>query len=110
MGYQSYFKCSQCCDEKYPLDEVIYNCRKCGGLLEVEHDIEQLKQKTGQEWKDLFLKRTKTNDYPYGSGVWGKKEWVLPNIDDENSDSAESRQCLSGCDREPAQQLQPLGR
>ena len=24
------------------------------------------------------------NTYPYGSGVWGKKEWVLPEVENEN--------------------------
>ncbi|MBM4086911.1 MAG: threonine synthase, partial [Planctomycetes bacterium] len=25
-----------------------------------------------------------SNEWPYGSGVWGKKEWVLPQVSDEN--------------------------
>ena len=25
-----------------------------------------------------------TRDWPYGSGVWGKKEWVQPHLRDEN--------------------------
>ena len=32
----------------------------------------------------LFEDRYKCNQWPYGSGVWGKKEWVLPQIDDDN--------------------------
>ena len=30
------------------------------------------------EWKRLFDSRTARNIFPYGSGVWSKKEWVLP--------------------------------
>ena len=32
----------------------------------------------------LFDDRYKTGQWPYGSGIWGKKEWVLPEIADEN--------------------------
>src|SRR5690348_6100125 len=32
----------------------------------------------------LFDDRYKRTTWPYGSGVWGKKEWVLPQIEDEN--------------------------
>lgn len=29
-------------------------------------------------WKKLFDGRVGTTAWPYGSGVWSKKEWVLP--------------------------------
>ncbi len=32
----------------------------------------------------LFEERYKSNAWPYGSGVWGKKEWILPQIADDN--------------------------
>jgi threonine synthase len=32
----------------------------------------------------LFEDRYKSTQWPYGSGVWGKKEWILPKIDDNN--------------------------
>ena len=40
---------------------------------------------SGAEWKALFEKRYKGNEWPYGSGVWGKKEWILPEIDKEKN-------------------------
>ncbi len=85
MSYKAWFKCfNDDCGATYPLDEIIYECKKCHSLLEVTHDIEALKDKTPDEWKQLFEKRCGTIDYPYGSGVWGKKEWVLPQIDNSN--------------------------
>ena len=36
------------------------------------------------DWKELFEARYKGNEWPYGSGVWGKKEWILPQIDHAN--------------------------
>eukprot|EP00191_Tetraselmis_sp_GSL018_P021165 CAMPEP_0177584136 /NCGR_PEP_ID=MMETSP0419_2-20121207/3727_1 /TAXON_ID=582737 /ORGANISM="Tetraselmis sp., Strain GSL018" /LENGTH=422 /DNA_ID=CAMNT_0019073639 /DNA_START=623 /DNA_END=1889 /DNA_ORIENTATION=- len=35
-------------------------------------------------WKALFDERTGRTAWPYGSGVWSKKEWVLPMIPDEH--------------------------
>lgn len=49
-----------------------------GGLLDVEHDMEELAKTPASEWKRLFDGRTARNKWPYGSGVWSKKEWVLP--------------------------------
>ena len=43
-----------------------------------------LRTRSAAAWMQLFDERHRRNTYPYGSGVWGKKEWVLPDIDDEN--------------------------
>jgi len=85
MEYRAWFQCiNDDCREKYELREVIYNCRKCNELLEVVHDIEALKQQSADRWKDLFENRYMRTEWPYGSGVWGKKEWVLPGVDNDN--------------------------
>jgi len=52
-------------------------------LLQVEHDIDALRTRSGSEWRALFDKRYKGTRWPYGSGVWGKREWVMPNVDDD---------------------------
>ena len=31
------------CKSEYPMDETLYNCKKCGDLLEVKLDLEDLK-------------------------------------------------------------------
>jgi len=82
--YRAEFKCIGGCDETYPLDEIVYRCKKCGNLLAVNHDIDRLRDRSADEWKELFTSRTGTNRWPYASGIWGKKEWVLPDIDDDN--------------------------
>jgi threonine synthase len=51
--------------------------------LQVEHDIEALRSRSGEEWRALFDQRYKGTRWPYGSGVWGKREWVMPHIDDD---------------------------
>ncbi len=82
---KSWFQCiEQGCRSRYPINSVIYRCRSCGALLEVQHDMEGLRQRDAQAWKKLFEDRYKSTQWPFGSGVWGKKEWVLPGIDDDN--------------------------
>ena len=81
---RAWFQCVRGCEGRYSLFEVLYNCPKCGGLLEVTHDMQALALHSAPEWKRLFDARIRTNDWPFGSGVWGKKEWVCPDVDDEN--------------------------
>ncbi|HSN85053.1 MAG TPA: threonine synthase [Polyangiales bacterium] len=84
MSYSASFSCVAGCKGTYPLDQVIYSCPECGELLEVRHDMEALKDRSGPEWVELFDRRWMTREWPYGSGVWGKKEWVQPMLRDEN--------------------------
>jgi threonine synthase len=62
----------------------VYQCQRCHSLLEVQHDLQALKRRSAASWKQLFEKRYKSNEWPYGSGVWGKKEWILPQIKNED--------------------------
>mmetsp|Transcript_32495 Transcript_32495/g.103475 ORF Transcript_32495/g.103475 Transcript_32495/m.103475 type:complete len:511 (+) Transcript_32495:255-1787(+) len=70
-------------EETYSIDEVIYRSKN-GGLLDVYQDMDALKQYDGKYWKDLFDSRVGKTSWPYGSGVWSKKEWVNPGIADED--------------------------
>jgi hypothetical protein len=63
--------------EEYSLDEVVYRAED-GGLLDVEHNMEALAIYGPEYWKALFDNRVGRTSWPYGSGVWSKKEWVLP--------------------------------
>jgi threonine synthase len=54
-----------------------------GGLLEVVHDLDALRDRSGAEWRALFDARYRTSTWPYGSGVWGKREWVMPMVPDD---------------------------
>ncbi|HUV93561.1 MAG TPA: threonine synthase [Anaerolineae bacterium] len=81
---RTWFQCVRGCQGRYSIFDVIYHCPKCGGLLEVGHDVRALAKRDATEWKRLFDARTRSNEWPHGSGVWGKKEWVCPEIDDDN--------------------------
>lgn len=63
--------------EQYSLDDVVYRAAD-GGLLDVHHDMKALAQYGPDHWKAVFNGRVGTTSWPYGSGVWSKKEWVLP--------------------------------
>src|SRR5262249_54709265 len=84
MSYRAWFRCIEGCAGELPLDEVIYRCPKCGALLEVAHDLEALRRRSASAWMKLFDDRYKRTAWPYGSGVWGKKEWVAPQLEDAN--------------------------
>jgi len=84
MTYHSWFECIRGCGRRYSIYDVVYRCEDCGGLLEVEHDLEALKNRSAAAWMHLFDQRTRTNEWPYGSGVWSKKEWVCPQVENEN--------------------------
>jgi threonine synthase len=83
MSSRAYFECINGCS-RHELSEVIYTCKTCGDLLQVMHESEFLKKKTASEWMKLFDDRYRSSEWPYGSGVWGKKEWVLPEINNKN--------------------------
>jgi threonine synthase len=82
--YSAWFECINGCPTHFSLSEVIYRCPKCGDLLDVAHDMNALKRRSPAAWMQLFDDRYRRNTFPYGSGVWGKKEWVVPFIDNEN--------------------------
>lgn len=84
MAYDSWLACVRGCGRRYSIYDVVYRCEDCGGLLNVQHDLEGLKDNSPEEWKQIFDRRARTNEFPYGSGVWGKKEWVCPQVEDEN--------------------------
>jgi threonine synthase len=82
--YSAWFECISGCGQRYSLKEMVYECEQCGGLLEVRHDLEKLKAKSPSYWRNLFDARYMTNVWPYGSAIWGKKEMVCPEVDNEN--------------------------
>ncbi len=82
--YDAAFQCIKGCPGRHALNEVIYQCPSCNDLLEVVHDLAPLRMTSPRDWKDIFDSRYMRTVWPYGSGVWGKKEFVCPNIEDEN--------------------------
>ncbi|MGC9467340.1 MAG: threonine synthase [Anaerolineae bacterium] len=84
MHYHSWLECIRGCGHRYSIFDVVYRCETCGGLLDVVHDMGALKVRDAEAWIELFDRRIRTTEWPYGSGVWGKKEFVCPEVDNEN--------------------------
>ena len=84
MSFSAEFRCIAGCHGAYPLEQVIYRCPSCGDLLEVVHDMAALRERSADAWKALFAERWRSVDEPWGSGVWGKHEWVAPQLAAEN--------------------------
>src|SRR6188474_2461935 len=84
MSYRAVFRCIAGCHGEHKLAQAIYNCPTCGDLLEVSHDVQALRDRSAAAWMRLFDERYKRTTWPYGSSVWGKKEWVCPAIKDEH--------------------------
>ncbi|HOX38185.1 MAG TPA: threonine synthase [Candidatus Brocadiia bacterium] len=84
MRYRAWFECFAGCEGKYKLTDIIYRCPKCEGLLTVVHDMEALRHRSAAAWMDIFDRRYKRTEWPYGSGIWGKKEWVCPEVENDN--------------------------
>ena len=78
MRKKSALICSSC-QKIYPLSEILYSCqeRDCKGLLDVWHDTDYWKNTPAKVWKNLL------SSHSY-SGVWNKKEWVLPDLDEND--------------------------
>lgn len=79
----AWFQCLEGCEGSYPLTQAIYRCPRCGGLLDVAHDMDALRETGPRAWMDLFDGRLGRAAWPLGSGVWGKREWVAPGLPDE---------------------------
>ena len=83
MQNDAWFRDAETGTGRWELDEIVYRS-PTGGLLEVAHNVETLRQRSAAGWMKLWESRYKRTQWPFSSGVWGKKELVLPNIPDEH--------------------------
>jgi threonine synthase len=65
------------CRTRYAITDVLYNCRKCGGLLEAVYEIEG----NPEGLKKLFRERRMNNTPLDQSGVWRYRE-LFPFLED----------------------------
>jgi threonine synthase len=72
---QSILQCMDC-QQQYLINQLVYTCETCGGLLDVIHDWS-----TANIIREMFDARRGSLDFPYNSGVWRYKELVYPGID-----------------------------
>ena len=52
MEFKAWFQCINLdCQSRYELTDIVYRCRECDELLEVQHDMELLKKRPTDEWR-----------------------------------------------------------
>lgn len=71
------------CEISFPVTAAVYRCPRCASLLTVTHDVAELAKTPPEAWKRLFDARFGVGRGPHASGVWGKREWVMPEVPDE---------------------------
>lgn len=76
--FSAWFQCIAGCGGRLPLEEIVYRCPRCHGLLEVHHDTEALRAVPAEEWKRRISEQTLLL-----GGVWSRKDFVLPVIGDD---------------------------
>jgi threonine synthase len=69
------------CGKEFPLSEIRFTCT-CGNLLDVVHDLDELKRHFSLSRKFFEERQLTFNAQPAG-GVWRFKELVLPAIAEE---------------------------
>jgi threonine synthase len=65
------------CGARFPVTDVLYNCPRCGGLIEVDYP-----KRDASGWKELWRERRTSNAPLDQSGVWRYREF-LPFLDDD---------------------------
>jgi threonine synthase len=72
----SELKCIDC-GKTYPLDRPLVTCETCDGLLDVTHDLEELRDRVSH---DLFQQRLASWTPVDRSGVWRYRELIYPDL------------------------------
>lgn len=80
---KAHFFCIQC-NTEHNLRDSVYSCSKCGNLLEVRQDPSIFTARSPEEWKTLFDSRLAGRPGYHGSGVWRFREWILPDLPEED--------------------------
>ena len=73
-------RCAEGCDFRAPLTEVVYRCPRCRRAARGGARPRRARRASAAEWKALFAARFRAAPGRFASGVWGKKEWVYPQL------------------------------
>lgn len=95
--------CVQGCPGEHDPFEPLFECPSCGGLVDVKHDVEALKAQSAPEWHRLLVERASSTFPLDRSGVWAHREWVMPELRDDDVVSV-------GEGRTPLVEHRPLAR
>ncbi|MDD4731664.1 MAG: threonine synthase [Desulfovibrio sp.] len=72
------------CGQRFPIEELLYTCPQCGGVFLLENlDFEQLKQRSGKEWRALFDARAASKNTAL-RGIFRFYELMAPVLEEED--------------------------
>ena len=78
MTGRAWFRCMNECSVRDPAYRSRLHLPRVRGAAARPARLEALRHRSPAAWMKLFDERYKRTTWPYGSGVWGKKEWVAP--------------------------------
>jgi len=77
---KAFLRCIEAnCEERFAIDERIYTCRRCGGLLDVQYAFDLAT--SARDMKAIFKERRTADTELERSGVWRFRE-LLPFVKD----------------------------
>ena len=72
------------CGARYPGDDLLYTCPQCGGVFLLENlDFAKLKERSGQEWRQIFDDRCATRVTAL-KGIFRYYELLAPLLDQDD--------------------------
>ena len=72
------------CGARYPGDNLLYTCPQCGGVFLLENlDFAKLKERSGQEWRQIFDDRCATRVTAL-KGIFRYYELLAPLLDQDD--------------------------
>ena len=72
------------CGQRYPGDSLLYTCPSCGGVFLLENTkFDELKQRSGAEWREIFDRRASTRSTAL-RGIFRYYELLAPLLDEED--------------------------
>lgn len=81
-GIMEYYCLS--CDSRYGIDELLYTCPGCGGVLLLQDkNFDSLKRKSGREWRELFDSRA-AGKLDALRGIFRFYELMAPVLEEED--------------------------
>ena len=72
------------CGQRYPGDSLLYTCPSCGGVFLLDNTkFDELKQRSGAEWREIFDRRASTRSTAL-RGIFRYYELLAPLLDEED--------------------------
>ncbi|MCP4498644.1 MAG: threonine synthase [Deltaproteobacteria bacterium] len=69
---------------RHSIFKPLFSCPETGALLDVFHDVEQMKEVNATAWKVILRSRGGSARVTDRSGVWAHREWVMPDLDEKD--------------------------